>query len=148
MSYKWNLWGVWLLGLLLSLAFGKHPLLLHLSVAGFFVSYGWVTICCPAGLFHFCHPVAEGVPGQGSDPSCSLSLSRSCGNIRSRSLTHCPGPGIEPACQCSQDATDPFAPLRELPSGFFTDLIPQLFSLFHSNILVQLVLWDLLQDYD
>ena len=71
------------------------------------------------GCFISGHPVAEGVPGQGSDPSCSLSLSRSCGNIRSRSFTHCPGPGIEPACQCSQDATDPFAPQWELQLGHF-----------------------------
>ena len=33
-----------------------------------------------------------------------------------RSLTHCAGPGIEPASQRPQDAADPIAPLQELHS--------------------------------
>ena len=41
-------------------------------------------------------------PGQGSDLSHICDLSCSCGNARS--LTHCTGPGIEPASQHSQDA--------------------------------------------
>ena len=51
-------------------------------------------------------------PGQGSDPSSSFDLSCSCDNTGS--LTHCPGPGIEPGSQCSQDATNPIAPQWEL----------------------------------
>ena len=45
--------------------------------------------------------------GQGSDPNCNFSLSHSCGNAGS--LTHCAGPGSEPASQGSQDAASPVA---------------------------------------
>ena len=51
-------------------------------------------------------------PGQGSDPSCSCHLSRSCGNAGS--LTHCARLGNEPESQRSQDASDPVVPQREL----------------------------------
>ena len=45
-------------------------------------------------------------PGQRSDLSCG------CGNARS--LTHCEGPGSEPASsQCSQDAANPVVPQWE-----------------------------------
>ena len=57
--------------------------------------------------------MAYGVPGQGSDPSYSCNLSHSCGNAGS--LTHCAGLGMEPASQCTQDATNPVGPQRELP---------------------------------
>lgn len=50
-------------------------------------------------------------PGQGWDSSCGCNLSYSCGNAGS--LTHRAGPGIQPECQPSQDATDPTAPWRE-----------------------------------
>ena len=49
---------------------------------------------------------------QGSDLSCSCNLNCSCSNAGS--LTHCAGPGIEPASQSSQDATDPAVPQEEL----------------------------------
>ena len=52
-------------------------------------------------------------PGQGSDPSCSFDLSHSCSNAESS--THCAGPGTKPASQSSQDDTNPFVPLQELP---------------------------------
>ena len=52
------------------------------------------------------------LPGQGSDLSRSHNLSHGCGNARS--LTHCARPGIEPASQGSQDATDPIAPQQEI----------------------------------
>ena len=42
-------------------------------------------------------------PGQGSDPSLSSHLSSSHGNTGS--LTHCAGPGIEPASHCSHGCT-------------------------------------------
>ena len=58
------------------------------------------------------HPMAYGVPGPGSDPSHSCHLSHSSSNTRS--LTHCRGPGVEPASQCSQDAADPVVPHWEL----------------------------------
>ena len=47
-------------------------------------------------------------PGQGSDPSQNCDLSHSYSNARS--LTHCAGPGIEPASQHSQDTTNLVAP--------------------------------------
>ena len=50
--------------------------------------------------------------GQGSDPSRSCNLS--CSGGHARSLTHCAGPGIEPASQCPQEAADPIAPQCEL----------------------------------
>ena len=50
-------------------------------------------------------------PGQGSDPSHSCDLS--CGNAGS--LTHSAGPGMEPASQGSQDATDPVVPQQRSP---------------------------------
>ena len=46
------------------------------------------------------------------DPSHICDLSHSCGNAGS--LTHCAGPGIKPASQRSQDATDPVVPQQEL----------------------------------
>lgn len=52
------------------------------------------------------------LPGQGSHLSRSLDLSHSCGDARS--LTSCAGPGIEPASQHSQGATDPIAPQQKL----------------------------------
>ena len=51
-------------------------------------------------------------PGQGSDLSCSQDLSHNYGN--GGSLTHCAGPGIQPATQHSQDATDPIESQQEL----------------------------------
>ena len=45
---------------------------------------------------------------QGSDLSCSCSLSSSYSNAGS--LTHSAGQGIEPVSKRSQDATDPIAP--------------------------------------
>ena len=57
------------------------------------------------------------LPDQGSDLSRSCHLSHSCSNTGS--LTHCAGPGIEPATQCSQDATDPIVPQWELPHSHF-----------------------------
>ena len=42
--------------------------------------------------------------GQRSDLSHSCNLHHSCGNPRS--LTHCGGPRIEPASQCSRDTVD------------------------------------------
>ena len=53
---------------------------------------------------------------QESDPNCSCNLNRSCSNAGS--LTHCAGPGIEPASQHSQDATDPVLPQKELLNFF------------------------------
>ena len=72
-------------------------------------------------------------PGQGSDPSPSY------GNARS--LTHCDGWGIEPASQCSRDATNPVAPQWELPIQILNvihalpyGLVGQLlFSLYHEE---------------
>ena len=49
----------------------------------------------------FGHPVAYGVPR----PGITSNLSHNCGNARS--LTHCAGPGIEPASQHSRDAANP-----------------------------------------
>ena len=51
-------------------------------------------------------------PGQGSDLSCSQDFSRNYGNAGS--LTHCAGPGIQPATQNSQNATDPIESQQEL----------------------------------
>ena len=62
--------------------------------------------------FFFSNPTALEFPGQGSDPKHCPDLSHSWGNTGS--LTHCAGPSIEPVSQCSQDANDPVAPLREL----------------------------------
>ena len=50
-------------------------------------------------------------PEQGLDPGHSGNLSGSCRNAES--LTCCAGPGIEPASQHFQDATDPTAPQWE-----------------------------------
>ena len=50
--------------------------------------------------------------GQGSDLSLSWDLHCSCGNTWS--LTHCAGPGMEPAYQCCRHATDPIAPQWKL----------------------------------
>ena len=55
-------------------------------------------------------------PDQGSDPSHSLDLSRSCGNTRS--LTCSAWPGIKPAPQGSQDATNSIVPKRILCTLF------------------------------
>ena len=55
-------------------------------------------------------------PDHGSDPSRSHDLCHSCASPGS--LTHCAGPGMEPASQGSQDTTDPVAPQRELPTLF------------------------------
>ena len=55
-------------------------------------------------------------PGQGSDPRHSWNLHHSCGNMES--LTHCTGPGIKPASQCSRDAADPIVPWWELLNYF------------------------------
>ena len=49
---------------------------------------------------------------QGLDPSHSQDI-RSCGNAGS--LTHYARPGIKPASQHSQHATDPVVPQQELP---------------------------------
>ena len=54
--------------------------------------------------------------GQGSDPSRSRELRRSCGNTGS--LTHCAGLGIEPVSQCFQDAADPVVPQWECLKNF------------------------------
>ena len=51
-------------------------------------------------------------PGQGSDPSCSLDLSQSCGNARS--ITHCAEPGIKTISQHFQDTTNSTVPQWEL----------------------------------
>ena len=58
-------------------------------------------------------------PDQGSDPSHGCNLSHSCGNAGS--LTHYAGPAIEPVFECSQEATNPIVPQRELLVfwGFF-----------------------------
>ena len=48
-----------------------------------------------------------------SDPSCRCNLSHSCGNTGS--LTHCAGLGIEPASQCSQDATESHCTWADTP---------------------------------
>ena len=48
--------------------------------------------------------------GQGSDPSHSCDLLRSCGN----SLTHCARLGIKPVSQCFRDTADPIAPQWKL----------------------------------
>lgn len=49
------------------------------------------------------HPVAYGVPGWGSDPSCSCDL-------------HGARSGIEPASWRQRDTTNPIAPTAETPS--------------------------------
>ena len=71
-------------------------------------------------FFFFGRPMACGVPRQGSDPRCNLSLSHNCGN--SRSLTHCVRLGIEPAFQSSHSTTNPIAPRQELPFFVFLGL--------------------------
>ena len=48
-------------------------------------------------FFFFGRPMAYGVQGQGSDPSCSCHPSYSCGSPRS--LAHCARLGMEPASQ-------------------------------------------------
>lgn len=54
------------------------------------------------------------LPGQGSDPSCNLDLSCRCSKVRSGSLTHCAGLGIEPVPQLFQDTTNPIVSQKEL----------------------------------
>ena len=56
------------------------------------------------------------LPGQGSDLSHSLELSRSCSNARSS--THCARLGIKLESQHSQGAADPTAPQWELQKSF------------------------------
>ena len=60
-------------------------------------------------LFYFWLPSTQHVVflGQGSDLSCSCSNTKSCAR-----------PGIEPASQRSQDATDPIAPQQEFHVSF------------------------------
>ena len=58
-----------------------------------------------------------GFLGQGFGLSFSCGLSPSCGNMRS--LTHCAGPGIEPASQHSQDVANPAAPQHRLQLSLF-----------------------------
>ena len=53
--------------------------------------------------------------GQGSDSSCDLS----CRGRNAESFTRCARLGIEPASQCSQDATNPVAPQWELLQDIF-----------------------------
>ena len=67
-------------------------------VSGFFHLASCFLACF---LFHFLAALRHmEFPGQGSDPSHSHGLGHSCGNARS--LTHCVGPGIEPAIQHSK----------------------------------------------
>ena len=68
-------------------------------------------------FFFFGRPMAYGVPGPGirSEPQVQPMLRCSI----ARSLTHCAGPGIKPASQQSQDATDSAAPQRELLYAFY-----------------------------
>ena len=49
--------------------------------------------------------------GQRSDPSRSFNLHHNCGNAGS--LTYCAKLGIQPASQCSRDASDPVVPPRK-----------------------------------
>ena len=55
--------------------------------------------------------------GQGLDPCLNCDLHCSCGN--SGSLIYCAGPGIEPASQHSQDATDSVVPQQDLQERSF-----------------------------
>ena len=74
----------------------------------------------PSFFFFFFPFLAEmECPGQGLALSCSHDLSHSCGSARS--LTQCAQPGIKPATQHSQDATDPAVPQRELPKPILTE---------------------------
>ena len=69
----------------------------------------------PAPLFFFSffgRPTADGSLGQGSDLSHRCDLSCRC--CHAGSLTHCARLGIDLASQCSQGASDPVAPQREL----------------------------------
>ena len=59
----------------------------------------------------FCPPCDIRSSGKGSDPRCTCNLGCSCGNAGS--LAQCAGPGMEPASQCTQDASDLIAPQRE-----------------------------------
>lgn len=59
--------------------------------------------------------------GQGSDLSCTCSLSRSCD--KAGSLIHCNGLGIEPVSQRSQDPADLVVPQRELLKPLFISSI-------------------------
>ena len=59
-------------------------------------------------FFFFGHPMAYGIPRQGSDPSHGCDPSCSYGNTGS--LTHCSGLGSKPLPQCSQDTADPVVP--------------------------------------
>ena len=68
-------------------------------------------------FFLFWPPCSIGkFPGLGSD------LSHSCGHAGS--LTHCVGPGIEPASRCSRDADGPVATQREILSPNSCFLFP------------------------
>ena len=68
-------------------------------------------------FFFFCRPVVFGVLGQGSDLSHSCGQHHTCGNARS--LTHCARPGIKPASQPCEEATNPIVPQRKLPPSYF-----------------------------
>ena len=65
-------------------------------------------------FFIFGRPKAYGLtqPGIRSDLSHSHDLSCSWGNAGS--LTHCAGPGIKHASQCSQNTTNPVEPQQKL----------------------------------
>ena len=88
------------------------------SCSSHFLGNATRTACIVSPIFFSFSVARRGTwssPGQGVDPShrCSLCCSSS-GNTRP--LTHCARPGIEPASQCSRDATaaDSLAPQRAL----------------------------------
>ena len=72
---------------------------------------------CFCFLFSFAVLQHKEVLGQGTDLSCSCDLCLSYGHTGS--LTHCVGPGIEPAAQSSRDAADPTAPQQELQYSYY-----------------------------
>lgn len=67
-------------------------------------------------FFFLANPWHTELLGQGSDWNYRCDLCLSCNTW---SLTHCVGPGIEPASQHSRDAVDPLAPWQELLKRFF-----------------------------